>query len=88
MQSDGKPANVFARALRWADGLPPWMNSLAHFVCIWLVGGVLSVAFLMWWHHRSLKESFESLGVGAFLAATTYAVASVVHQFGHRRKTS
>jgi hypothetical protein len=75
MKLEGKP------------GFPPWLNRLAHFVCCWLVGGVLSVAFLMWWRDSAIKESLESLGVGAVLAAVSYAIGLAIY-LGRRRKTS
>ena len=82
MRLNGQPANVLARRHWWSDDLPRWMNRLAHYTCLWLLGSALSVPLLMWLRQRTLDQALEWVVIGAITGAVTYGIGLLVYELG------
>jgi hypothetical protein len=85
MKLDGEQASILGRRNSWFDGVPRWMNRLAHIICGLLVGDALTVPLGMWWKQRTFAESLDWLTMGAISGAIAYGVALVVYEVGRSR---
>ena len=92
MKLNNEPANVLGRKHWWSDDVPRWMNRLAHYVCIWLLAGALTVPIDMWWKHHTFDQSLDWLVMSAIGGAVAYGIALLVYEVGrsrsHARTTS
>jgi len=85
MRLNGEPSNILMRGRVWSDDLPRWMNRLAHYTGLWLVGSALGCILMMVAKGQGFDYAMQRFAAPSLVATAMYGGGLLVASLGRFR---